>query len=82
LVAAAAMLLPLSGARAGGNSCNLNDVWNALQNTLNTISSSNCAGVGADPALWGPVGAAAGVMAGISQSQQFCQDVQNAHKAS
>jgi len=74
---AAAMLLPLSSAKAGGSSCNLNDIWTALQNTLDTISSSNCAGVSSDPALWAPVGLAAGVMAGISQSQQFCQDVQN-----
>jgi hypothetical protein len=36
-LAAAAILLPLSGAWAGGNSCSLNDVWNALQNTLNTL---------------------------------------------
>ena len=69
--------MPPSPARAGG-SCDLNDIWNALQNTLNTISSANCAGVTADPALWAPVGVAAGVMAGVSQSQQFCQDVQNA----
>jgi len=73
---AVALLWPLPPARAGG--CDINDLWNALQNTLNTISSSNCAGVSADPALWAPVGTAAGVMAGISQSQQFCQDVQNA----
>ena len=77
LLAAAATLLPFSGARADG-SCSINDIWNALQNTLNTISSSNCAGVSSDPALWAPVGTAAGVMAGISQSQQFCQQVQNA----
>jgi hypothetical protein len=75
LVAAAAAFP--SGARAGG-SCDLNDIWNAFQNTLSTIASSNCAGVTADPALWAPVGLASGVMAGISQSQQFCQDVQNA----
>jgi hypothetical protein len=77
LVAAAVMLMPVSDARAGG-SCDLNDIWNALQNTLNTIASSNCAGVAADPAMWAPVGVAAGVMAGVSQSQQFCQDLQNA----
>jgi hypothetical protein len=77
LVAAAALSMPASPARAGG-SCDLNDIWNALQNTLNTIASSNCAGVAADPAMWAPVGVAAGVMAGVSQSQQFCQDVQNA----
>jgi hypothetical protein len=74
---AAAIVMPLSTARAGG-SCSVDDLWNALQNTLNTISSSNCAGVSADPAMWAPVGVAAGVMAGISQSQQFCQQVQNA----
>ncbi len=68
LVAAAAMLLPTASARAHPD-CSINDIWNALQNTLNTISSSNCAGVSADPALWAPVGTAAGVMAGISQSQ-------------
>ena len=77
LVAAAAMLLPTASARAHPD-CSINDIWNALQNTLNTISSSNCAGVSADPTLWAPVGTAAGVMAGISQSQQFCQQVQNA----
>jgi hypothetical protein len=76
LVAAAA-LMPSTQARAGG-SCDVNDIWNALQNTLSTISSSNCAGVTSDPALWAPVGLAAGVMAGVSQSQQFCQAVQNA----
>lgn len=77
IAAAAIALLPPSPAHAGG-SCDLNDILNALQNTLNTISSANCAGVTADPALWAPVGVAAGVMAGVSQSQQFCQDVQNA----
>ncbi len=78
IAAAAVILMPAGPARAGGSSCDLNDIWNALQNTLNTISSANCAGVTADPALWAPVGVAAGVMAGVSQSQQFCQDVQNA----
>jgi len=77
LVTAAAMLLPTASAQAHPD-CSITDIWNALQNTLNTISSSNCAGVSADPALWAPVGTAAGVMAGISQSQQFCQQVQNA----
>jgi hypothetical protein len=77
VLVAAATLTPASRAHAGG-SCSVDDLWNALQNTLNTISSSNCAGVTADPALWAPVGVAAGVMAGVSQSQQFCQDVQNA----
>jgi hypothetical protein len=76
LLAAGVWLSP-SSARAGG-SCSVGDLWNALQNTLNTISSSNCAGVAADPAMWAPVGVAAGVMAGVSQSQQFCQQVQNA----
>ena len=75
---AAAVLFSSSSVRAGGNSCSINDIWNALQNTLDTISSSSCAGVSSDPALWAPVGTAAAVMAGISQSQQFCQDVQNA----
>jgi hypothetical protein len=72
----AAMLMPASSARAGG--CDLGDLLNAFQDTLNTLDSTACAGVTADPALWTPVGAAAGVMAGISQSQQFCQQVQNA----
>jgi hypothetical protein len=72
---AAGTALPPSPAQAG---CDPSDLWNALQNTLNTIASSNCAGVTSDPALWAPVGVASGVMAGISQSQQFCQDVQNA----
>jgi hypothetical protein len=76
LIAAAINLIPVSSARAGG-SCDINSIWDALQNTLNTIASSNCAGVAADPAMWAPVGVAAGVMAGVSQSQQFCQQVQN-----
>ena len=77
IAAVAVILIPAGPARAGG-SCDLNDIWSALQNTLSTISSASCAGVTADPALWAPVGVAAGVMAGVSQSQQFCQDVQNA----
>jgi len=77
IAAVAVILIPPGPARAGG-SCDLNDIWNALQNTLSTISSASCAGVTADPALWAPVGVAAGVMAGVSQSQQFCQDVQSA----
>jgi hypothetical protein len=76
LLAAAATSAPVNDARAGG-SCSINDILNGLQNTLQTIASSNCAGVTSDPALWAPVGVASGVMAGISQSQQFCQDVQN-----
>lgn len=76
LLAAAATSAPLTSARAGG-SCSINDILNGLQNTIETIASSNCAGVTSDPALWAPVGVASGVMAGISQSQQFCQAVQN-----
>jgi hypothetical protein len=77
LVAAAALAILPSPSRAGG-SCSIDDILNGLQNTLQTIASSNCAGVSDDPALWAPVGVAAGVMSGVSQSQQFCQDVQNA----
>ncbi|HUZ31614.1 MAG TPA: hypothetical protein VMV19_05835 [Xanthobacteraceae bacterium] len=77
IAAVAVVLIPSGPARAGG-SCDLNDIWSALQNTLSTISSASCAGVTTDPALWAPVGVAAGVMAGVSQSQQFCQDVNNA----
>ncbi len=67
------ILTPLS-ARAD---CSPDDLWNALQSTFSTLTSSSCAGVSSDPALWTPVGTAAGIMAGVSQSQQFCQDVQN-----
>jgi hypothetical protein len=72
----AAVALFFMPSQARGD-CSPDDLWNALENTFNTITSSGCAGVTADPALWAPVGVAAGVMAGVSQSQQFCQDVQN-----
>ena len=78
VIAAVAVVLIAPGPARAGGSCDLNDIWNALQNTVSTISSASCAGVTADPALWAPVGVAAGVMAGVSQSQQFCQDVKNA----
>jgi hypothetical protein len=74
LFTAAALFFQPSQARGD---CSPSDLWNALENTFSTITSSGCAGVSADPALWAPVGVAAGVMAGVSQSQQFCQGVQN-----
>ncbi|HLH12188.1 MAG TPA: hypothetical protein VKV77_09970 [Methylovirgula sp.] len=61
----------------GRADCSPSDLWNALEGTFNTIDSTECAGVDADPALWAPVGAAAGIMAGVSQSQQFCQQLNN-----
>jgi hypothetical protein len=74
IVVATAMILTPLAARAD---CSPDDLWNALQSTFSTLGSSTCAGLSADPALWTPVGAAAGVMAGVSQSAQFCQDVKN-----
>ena len=72
----AAVALFFMPSQARGD-CSPADLWNALENTFDTITSSGCAGVTADPALWAPVGVASGIMAGVSQSQQFCQGVQN-----
>jgi hypothetical protein len=71
------VLAPIEAANAGGNSCDAGDLVNAVVATINQLSSADCAGVSADPALWAPVGAASAIMAGVSQSQQFCQGVQN-----
>jgi hypothetical protein len=75
IFAVTTLLLVPSGVRAD---CSADDILNALQGTFQTITSSNCAGVSSDPTLWAPVGTAAAVMAGVPQSAQFCQDVQNA----
>lgn len=74
VLAAAALFIAPTNARGD---CSPDDLWNALQNTFNTIDSTTCASVSADPALWAAVGTASGIMAGVSQSQQFCQEVQN-----
>jgi hypothetical protein len=77
----AALTLLLVPARAD-NSCNPNDILNALQSALNSLSNG-CATAAADPADWAALaGLTAG--AGIAQAAgapQFCQAVQAAYNA-
>jgi hypothetical protein len=81
LLATALLVARAAPARAD-NSCNADDMLNALQSALNSLSSG-CSAAAADPADWGAlVGMTAG--AGIAQAAgapQFCQAVQGAYNA-
>jgi len=74
---AVALLAGNSAAQAG---CSPGDLWNALQNAANGLSSG-CSAAAADPADWAALAALTGA-AGITQvagAPQFCQAVQSAY---
>lgn len=86
LLAAAATLAPLDGARAAPG-CSPGDLLNALESAVGSVASASCAAACSDVAGCALAGTASGILAGVSADagqndvDQFCSALQNVNGA-